>query len=76
MTRNAILSTVIEQAIALSVPPGNVGRKPVAGGVSPFFWYAAANPASWSYGELAHGLLQVPELVQAFAERMFAACWL
>jgi hypothetical protein len=74
---NAILSkSVLEQTIALSVPPGNVGRKPVGGGAPQFFWYAAANPASWRYGEPAPGLLHVPELVKAFGERMFAARWL
>ena len=74
---NAILSKdVMEQISALSLPPGNIGKKPAQDGGSPFLWYSAAGPAKcWKCPEPPQCVVHFPELISAFGERAFTAHW-
>lgn len=74
---NAILSKdILEQISALSLPPGNIGKKPPSEAGFAFLWYSAAGPAKcWKCPEPPQSVVHFPELVRAFGGRAFAAHW-
>jgi hypothetical protein len=71
---NALLSKgVFEQITALSLPPGNIGRKPSPDVGWPLYWHSAAGP--WQFPEPTQCVVHFPEMVSGFGERAFAAHW-